>query len=136
MIVIWEGTCAFIVELSVALCSCFHYYPFFLSFSLSQLRFLFLLCLRFFFVQLVFRPCVLPWNPTTAPPCIFFVVEINLFTILSIIDCILLPPLLLAFFFTYSPLFSLILLFTPSFFFTPGDLGFILYNLSFEMAPL
>lgn len=49
MIVIWEGTCAFIVELSVALCSCFHYYPFFLSFSLSQLRFLFLLCLRFVF---------------------------------------------------------------------------------------
>ena len=119
MIVIWEGTCAFIVELSVALCSCFHYYPFFLSFSLSQLRFLFLLCLRFFFVQLVFRPCVLPWNPTTAPPCIFFVVEINLFTILSIIDCILLPPLLLSFFFyLLSPFLSHSLIHTILFFYS------------------
>ena len=90
---------------------------FFRSLSLNFGSFSFCVCVLFF-LQLVFRHCVLPWNPTTAPPCIFFVVEIKLFTILSIIDCILLPPFLLAFFFfTYSPLFSLILLFTPSFFF-------------------
>ena len=109
---------------------------FFRSLSLNFGSFSFCVCVLFF-LQLVFRHCVLPWNPTTAPPCIFFVVEIKLFTILSIIDCILLPPLLLAFFFyLLSPFLSHSLIHTILLFFTPGDLGFILYNLSFEMAPL
>lgn len=42
----------------------------------------------------------------------------------------------LFFFYLLSPFLSHSLIHTILLFFTPGDLGFILYNLSFEMAPL